>query len=228
MCNVTQKLMITTVAILLVTGCEQRRDTDTTSFEDGDCPLVLAIVVDLSGSCTELFADGGKGYDFLLGVLDKYQRAVPTEGKVIIAQLSAADNPLLYEGSPADLRRDYPSAAAFRDDVLSKSNPSGSRLHEGMNATFEYILKHRAVQQGARPAVFLLSDLLDNGIDGGDYEQQVVARLQDFGAKDGIAGFYFVDQSQTDKWTAALASAGVKDYRVTDKIVAHPPLPSFD
>lgn len=209
-------------------GCEKRNAEEASSFVEDDCEVVLAIVVDLSGSCSDLFADDGRGYDFLMGALAKYQRAEPAGGKVIIAQLSASDNPLLYEGSSVDLRRDYASAAAFRDDILSHGNPSGSRLHEGMAATFDYILKHRAVQQGARPAVLLLSDLIDNGSDGEQYEQEVVDHLEEFSKRSGVAGFYFVHQSQTDKWQSALADAGVKDFRVTDQIVAHPPLPSFD
>ena len=213
--------------LVFLVGCEKRINTDVANFDDGDTEYVLAIVVDMSGSCADLFNDGGRGYGFLMDVLTKYQRAVPTDGKVIIAQMSATDNPLLYEGSPAELRRDFPSAKAFRDSILAKSNPSASRLHEGMAATFKYILRHRAVRHGAKPAVFLLSDLLDNASQP-EHEQQVLDSLQEFADKDGICGFYFVHQTETAKWDEALADAGVKDYRVSDQIVAHPPLPLFD
>jgi hypothetical protein len=214
---------------VILSGCEQRDKTESSSFNNDDSEVVLALVLDLSSSSIELFQEDRVGLQFTRSLIEHYQRAYPgRNGKLILAQLSGGGDPLLWEGNPTDLLRDYDSYGSLHQMLVSKSNPNGSRIHEGLSRTFDYLLKHRAVQDGARPAVFVLSDMLDNGADGTKYEQRVMVSLKEFGKRGGISGFYFVHQSQLERWRTNLTDAGVTDCLVSADIVARPPLPSFD
>lgn len=213
----------------LLTGCELRTASQYSSFSDDESEYVLALVLDLSSSSVHLFDEDEVGFEFTMNLIDNYMRAAPGRaGRLILVQVSASDNPLLWEGNPAELRSEFSTAEEFRKMLMSKSNPAGSRIHEGLARTFEYLLSHRAVTGGAKPGVFVLSDMMDNGSGGAEFEKQLNDSLEEFGKRGGIAGFYFVDQSLVTKWERNLANSKIRDSRVTANIVAHPPLPSFD
>ena len=215
--------------VVICAGCEKRTAEQHSRFPTDDSDFVLVLVLDLSTSSVSLFDDDKPGYEFTMKLIEHYTRAVPgRNGRLILAQVSASDNPLLWEGEAGQLRRDFSNPRAFREKLLSKSNPHGSRIHEGLARTFEYLLKHQSVQGGAKPAVFVLSDMMDNGKDGAEYEKKLVASLKEFGEKGGISGFYFVDQSLLTKWQTILNNAGIKECFVTPDIVADPPMPNFD
>src|SRR5262249_18456628 len=76
--------------------------------------MILVFDIDLSGSFNKLMADDGYAYSYIMDVLQKYsQSRVGTEDKLIIAQLSGTEHPLLWEGKPSQLRKDFPSAEAL-------------------------------------------------------------------------------------------------------------------
>ena len=217
------------LGVILLAGC-QRRDVSTRSrFEDPRSEYVLALVLDLSGSTATLFNEDQPGYEFMMKLIDHYMRSVPGDGgTLILLQVSGNDNPLLWEGSPIQLQQDFSDANAFREMLLAKSQPSGSRVNEGLAKTLKYLLKHRSIQHGAKPGIFVLSDMEDNGPSGSKYEAEVLESLKDFGRRGGITGLYFVDQTLVEKWEKHFRDAALRDFRVTPDFVVHPPLPSFD
>ena len=222
-------LCLLAILLLISVGCKKRTAEQHSNFPEDESDYVLALVLDLSTSSVGLFDDDKEGYEFTMNLIEHYTRAVPGRtGKLILVQVSASNNPLLWEGEAGELRRDFPTAATFREKLLSKSDPNGSRIHEGLARTFDYLLHHQAVRGGAKPAVFVLSDMMDNGKDGAEYEKKLVASLKEFGEKGGISGFYFVDQSLLTKWQTILNNAGIKECFVTPDIVADPPMPNFD
>src|SRR3989442_16036297 len=118
----------------------------------------------------------GKGYEFTMRVADRYFRnSIGSNNRLIIAQLSATDRALLYDGTPVQLRQDFPSANEFREFLLKKSHPAGSRIFDGVADAFEYMLTDPSFASGkTRMAVFVLSDFDDNFPNPEKSEQRVV------------------------------------------------------
>lgn len=232
MCHDTKLSLLGFCCLLLsvVCGCAPRRQVEATPLRNDESEYVLAILLDLSGSFAHLMAEDGKAYDFALIVMDRYFRdRIGTNDKMIIAQVSGTDRALLWEGTPLDLRREFPSADAFRDFLLSKADPGGSLVHEGLARTVEYVTSDPQVASGkAKSAIFVLSDMLDNGPDGRESQERAARALAAYSQKGGVVGLYYVDQSLVAQWRQILRDAKIPDYCVECEIVGKPPLPSFE
>lgn len=215
--------------MILFVGCQRRSDESRTGFDEPQSEYVLALVLDLSSSSVDLFNEDQAGYEFMMKLIDHYMISVPGDaGRIVLVQISASDNPLLWEGSPLQLQQDFSSPNEFREMLLAASKPSRSRVNEGLAKTLKYLLKHRSIRQGAKPGIFVLSDMEDNGAFGSRYEAEVLESLKEFGRRGGISGLYFVNQSLVEKWEKHFRDAELADFRVTPDFVVHPPLPSFD
>ena len=216
-------------AILLQASCTPIQPGEQTVFEKPETEQLIVIALDLSGSFAELMTKDGIAYRFALATVDRFLREHPgREGRLIIAQLSATGNPLLWEGTPAQLRKDFASQEAFRDFLLSKSNPHGSRINEGIANSLDYVANHQAVRSNnAKAALFVLSDMMDNDPDGAEQLKHAEASLVDFADAGGVVGLYYVHQSQLIDWRRRIETAGMKDYRIQCEIVSAPDLPSF-
>ena len=218
---------------LFFAGCSRHNEDDaqiSLGREDAECVIVIA--VDLSGSFADRMTRQGKGYDFTSRVIDTYfKNSIGTSNRIIIAQLSAEDRTtLLWDGTPVQLRQAFPSASDFRHFLLSKSNPNGSRLHDGVADALDYVLSEPSVEQGKtkRLALFVLSDFDDNAPNPDQSEKRLVQSLQAFSQKSGIVGFYFLDQPKVPIWRGHLRKSGIKNWVCESEIVAYPALPSFE
>ncbi len=222
------KKIITISLLISVLGCEPRKE-DSKTFVDDDCQFKVAILLDLSGSFEHLMCEGGKAYQFALNVLDHYFRErLGTDDKLIIAQISGADRSLLWEGTPLQLRQNFPSAKAFGEFLRIKSDPSESHIHDSIIHSLEYITSDPAIMNGqAKSAVFILSDMLDNG-SSQDSKKQAIEALSTYAEKGGVVGMYYVDQFLVSEWRKELQNAGVKELCVESEIVGVPRLPNFD
>ena len=187
---------------------------------------VVVVGIDLSGSFLHLMADKGKAWEFLLRVIARYLRGNGNE-KLILVQLSGNTGALLWDGTPAQLRKDFPDQEAFRKHLLSKADPNASRLHDGITESLEYLTTLSGVTPKTKCALLVLSDMDDNRSAPGS-EQRLVQALSSFGKRGGAVGLYFVDQPFVNRWRANLGTAGVKHTVVEPSIVASPILPSFD
>ncbi len=221
-------------AALLVAGCTKYSEQDdapqvSLGREDADCMIVIA--VDLSGSFADQMTRDGKAYAFTMRVADNYFRnSIGTKNRIVIAQLSAPDRqPLLWDGTPVQLRQDFAAAADFRDFLLSKSHPAGSRIHDGVADALDYVLSDPGVANGkTRTALFVLSDFDDNAPNPAQSEQRLVQGLHAFGKKNGVVGFYFLEHPKVPIWRRHLQQSGIKNWVCESEIVAYPPLPTFE
>ena len=188
---------------------------------------VVVLAVDLSGSFLDLMAEKGKAWEMLLRVIDRYLRGNGHE-KLILVQLSAAGTePMLWDGSPVQLRKDFPDREAFRRFLLHKANPAGSRLHDSITSSLEYVATLTGTNAKTKRVLCCLSDFDDNQSSAGS-EQRLIQALSAFGKQNGAVGFYFLDHHRVAGWRANLKAAGVKNYVVESQIVTSPTLPSFD
>lgn len=219
------------VAVLLFTGCAKRQEQQVTStFQPRDSEYVLAVVIDLSGSFAEMMADDGKAHAFLLYVLDRYFRdRIGTNDRVVLSQISSSGKSLLWDGTPTQLRREFPTPEQFRDFLLARSVPDGSFVHESLADTLEYIMSDPNIVAGtAKPAMFVLSDMVDTGQKTANLKQRLLGSLAKYAQLGGVVGLYFVDEHRLFAWRRILQEAGMRDCIVESQIVSSPTLPQFE
>ena len=199
-------------------------------FQRSETECIVMIVIDLSGSFAHQMADEGKAYEFALRIYDQYFRDRIGNDKdvLIVSQLSGTHRSLLWRGSPLELRHKFSSSSEFRDFLLANADPNGSVIHDGIAHSLEYLSSDPALANGnARSAVFVLSDLLDNGVDPEKSGPRVSKALSDYARKNGVVGMYYVDQDLVLPWRQTLQAAGIRDYRVECIIDENPDLPSL-
>lgn len=221
--------ILLTVLLVSTAGCEKRTPVEPTVFARADDEYRLTIMVDLSGSFADKMADEGHAYRFALQVIDEYFRnRIGFNDTLVIAQISAS-KPLLWEGKPLDLRREFPSAGAFRDFLLQKSDPNGSLVYDGIHTTLEYLLMDPGVRGGrTKSALLVLSDLVDTGPEPGPRARRLKQTLAEYAACGGTVGLYYVDTSLLGIWTKVLSETGVQEFAVESEIVGKPHLPTFE
>lgn len=229
--NATLKLgaagvVVAAVLVYLVVDSTRQAPEENPVATGQEYERVVMLQVDLSGSFLQLMAEKGKAYEFLLRVLDRYMRGNANE-KLILGQLSGSNASLLWDGTPAQLRKDFPDQAAFRKHLLAKADPNSSRLHDGMTDALRYLKGLPGVTAKTKCALLVLSDLEDNWSAAGS-EQRLVTELREFGKRGGAVGFYFVDLHRVEGWKGHLRSAGVKHHVVESSIVTTPSLPALD
>ncbi len=226
------KVVLCILMAFLVTtpgGCAKRPTAEASIFGDDETAYVVTILLDLSGSFSEMMAKKGKAYEFALAVIDRYFRdRVGSRDKIIIAQISRNKRALLWEGTPAQLRHEFPTPESFRDFLLAKADPSGSLVNEAIARALEYMMGDPQISSGkAKSALFVLSDMEDNGPDPTTSEQRVCQALANYAKLRCAAGFYYVDQDIIPVWQRRLTEAGFKDVRVKAGF-AMPDLPNFE
>lgn len=211
-------------------GCEPRRQSQANSLPDQQNEFVLTLLLDLSGSYGTLMAEDGQASRFTLRLIDRYFRdRVGTSDKIIIGQLSGSDTPLLFEGTPLELRRRFPSADAFGDFLVASSHPGGSRIHDGIADAIDYLLADSGVSSGkTQSAVLVLSDMLDNVANAEASKTRLLRSLTAYGQHNGSVGLYWVNQSQVIEWRSQLQNCGIQNHVVESEIVTNPPVPSFE
>jgi hypothetical protein len=186
------------------------------------------VAIDVSGSFGEYMAKNGKGYEFLQRALDKYfSDRIGGNDQIVITQLSGG-HPLLWQGTPHQLRLDFPDQNVFRDYLLSHADQNGSRINMGLAESLDYVLHTHSVAQGkAKTIALVLSDMLDNHPDQDASEQQFLDALTRY-ARRGAIAFYFVDQYKMAQLRKKTEQAGFRWSIIEGDIHGNPPLPSYE
>lgn len=216
--------------LAILSGCEKRREVKgNTTFSTRENQYVAVIVMDLSGSFSQLMAEDGKAYRFAAHVVDEYFRNRDAlDDKLILAQISGTQRSLLWEGTPQQLRKNFPTAEAFRDFVLRKADNRGSLVHEGLANVVDYVAADPQFAKGRSAATLLvLSDMQDTD-NNPDSRRRLMESLSEFGKLDGAVGIYFCDQLEIANWKQRLADCGIQNSVVESEIVGQPQLPSFE
>jgi hypothetical protein len=216
--------------LALLGGCDsgtEEKNAVTVKGDDPDCLIFVGI--DLSGSFYEFMTKDGQAHKFLMRVIDTYFRnSIGANNRIVIAQLSATQRALLWDGSPVQLRQQFPSSEKFQDFLQRKCNPNGSRIYDGIADGFDYVLSDPAVSDGkTKTAVFVLSDFIDNLSDP-KAEDRLARSLTAYAKTKGVIGFYFLEHSRVSGWRQHLRDAGIKQWVCESEIVASPTLPTFD
>lgn len=214
--------------LCLLVGCERTRHREEAAAFHEDHEYVCVVAIDLSGSFQHQMADNGHAYSFLMSVLKRYfDDHSGTHDKIILAQLSGTNRSLLWEGTPRELRQEFPTATKFREFLLKNAHPNGSVIHEGVRHALEYVASDVHVVNGkARSAFFVLSDMLDNAPDTEASRDKLLQALATYAKQGHIVGFYFVDQLEVAPWRQRLRDAGLRQFRVEAEFYGTPPFPT--
>lgn len=228
--------------LFFLVGCGAKRELSESPFQQNDTTYQITLLFDMSGSFAPMMAEEGKAYQFALQIVDRYFRdRIGMDDELIIAVISGSDRAPIWQGQPLDLRKDYPSAKAFRDALVTKAENivrtnatdgdliSPSNVHECITNTLDYVLTEPGIADGrVKASLFILSDMLDGAPEPEKSRQVAVDGLSRFGEAGGTVGIYYCDQSQVADWRKILPEAGIKHWRVESGIVSRPMLPSFE
>lgn len=220
------------LALVLSLGCEARRSREgQLAVDEERREYLIAVAIDLSGSYQELMLGGnGKAWQFIGGLINSLSMArAGADDRIIISQISGSKKALLWEGSLQSLRRDFPSAQAFRSFLLGKAEATGSRVHESVGDLVDYITEYPGVKEGkTKSALFILSDMEDNFPDSESTKQRLISSFRSYAKTGGMVGIYWCDSQFCGEWKRHLTEAGFKNVIVESAIVAAPSLPRFE
>src|SRR5438876_3144945 len=104
---------------------------------------------------------------------------------MILSQISAKQNALLWDGKPRSFARDFPTPQAFREFLQKRSDPNGSRVYSALADSIEYLLLQHENNPKLKSAVLVFSDMEDNGPEANSKERLIDA-LKAYGKKGGV------------------------------------------
>lgn len=234
--------------LVFLVGCGAKREEAGTPFQTKDTTYQVTLLFDMSGSFEPLMAEQGKAYHFACQVVDRYFRdRIGMDDEMIVAKIAGSSRALLWQGTPQQLRQDFPTAAAFRDMLLAVERKAtidtfqevtdeqgnkylaGSNIHQCITNTLDYAISEPGIADGkVKSAVFVCSDMLDSAPDPEKTKQEALESLTRFGQAGGVVGMYFVDQTLVGGWRTLLGGADIKHWRVESEIASRPILPSFE
>lgn len=217
------------ILLVLLAGCERRDTSDVSPFQQEHCDYVLTIAIDLSDGFREYMTADGKAYDLILRAIEQYFRdRIGGHDQIIITQLSGNKRPLLWQGTPQQLRREFPDSTSFREFLLGHSEPKGCRLNDGIADTIDYTLRTESIKRGnAKSALMILSKMLDDQPEQEASDARLMKALTTY-ARRGHIGFYFCDALRMTEITEKLEKAGFAMHTLECDIHGRPPLPSFE
>ena len=180
--------------ILLLPGCAKHQETDTRVIRPPEWNFILIFLVDPSRRFAEKKFDAA-AHRFLVGTAENYFRGrSEPDDRVLLASLTdEGGSPLLWQGTPRDLRRQFDTPEALRDFVTQHSRPT-KHVYASLAKTLDYVSDLPPVHDGkAKAVVVVLSDMLD---DSKTREQDLVkaaAALKRFTALRSEIGHWWVD-----------------------------------
>lgn len=217
------------VFAMLALGCEKVEESQVSTLQPESCEYVVMVAIDMSQSFCKQMAEDGKAYDFMQQVVEKYFRdRIGGNDQIIITQLSGNNRPLLWQGTPFQLRKNFPDKAAFRNFLLANADSDASRINDGIHESLRYLMRTHSVGRGnAKTATLILSDMEDSFDDQDESGKRLISSLTNY-AKRGSIGFYYCSQHRMEDIEDKLAEAGITMYMLECDIHGNPPLPSFE
>ncbi len=215
------------VLILLLGGCGgcARHDTSkSVTFEQEESEYTLLIVADI-----DVIQSNPRAFEFVTYAVEHYfKERVGTHDQIIISGLSGNKRPLLFQGTPRDLRREMPTEEAFRK-YLTAHSEQGRRINDGIAESLDYVAHTSSVKRGkAAPIALIVSSMVDGEPESKESDERVMAELIKFGKAGGQMAFYFCDQQRMAAVREKMEKAGFGWEILECDIHGRPPLPSYN
>ncbi|WP_050769461.1 hypothetical protein [Blastopirellula marina] len=225
---------IACLSALSIGGCIESQATQVNQkpFETQELDACLAVVVDMSGSFHDQWDD--RAYTLFLQLIDRFfTEGMGSESRVVLGQLSDNQNAILFEGTPAEMRRRFRSPEELNEFLKANSDPKSSPVFEATGKTVEFMSSMPGVTERTRLLTVVLSDMADSEQDPETRSQkgfQMLDSLKRYRAQGGGLALYFVSQEETARWRRILSDAGFEpgQYVIEHEMVANAQLPRFD
>lgn len=219
---------------LASTGCIESHATqaDSQPFETQELDAALAVIVDMSGSFHDAWDD--RAYKLFLQLIDRYfTEGMGTESRVVLGQLSANGNIILFEGTPAEMRNRFRSPEDLNEYLQQHSDPASSPVFQVTGKTVEFMSAMPGVTEKTRLLTVLLSDMEDSEPSAElrrENGYKMLDSLKKYREQGGGLALYFVSQEETARWRRILSDAGFEpgSYVIEHEMVAQAKLPRFD
>lgn len=221
------------VTLLLASGCiVATPKSKRAPLETKPVDAVLVVGVDLSGSFAADFSE--RAYPLLLNVMQSFfVEQMGDDCKVVLSQISSHDDVVLFEGTPRDLRRRFPSPDALAAFLLANSKPNSSPVFKAMNQTLHYVNQMADIGEQTEVLTVVISDLRDSEKDRAVWKKKgfrMLEELKRYQQRGGAIALYYVDLEQVDLWKRILEAAKFEPgmFVISNDLVEDPQLPSFD
>lgn len=224
---------------LLVTpiGCIQEPVTQAhRPFEARELDACLAIAIDMSGSFRDSWEKDGKAFRLFFEMMEQFfNEQVGEETEVILCQISNNEQAVIFQGTPEQLKRRFPSPTEFNQFLKDHSDPNSSRVYDATHQMLEHVNRLEGITESTRLMTVVLSDMNDSQ-KRNDEEQwkssgnRMLTSLTKYRERGGALALYFVDQDEMPRWRKIIGEAGFTPgmYVVEDELVETPLLPKFD
>lgn len=202
--------VVCSLVLISMTGCKPPARAKEARPEGFDVPAIdnhLSIAIDVSGSFLPEMAEKGRAYKLCLAAIDKFFRDRKSTNKLLIVQISGSQSPILFEGSPQAFMQSYPSADSFRRFLLSKADPSGSRVYESIADAMEHVDQLAGMTKATKKTILVLSDM-DNNVGAATGFNRLDRCLRQWATDGGNVGLYFVNQKTAPHWRNAMKAYG--------------------
>jgi hypothetical protein len=224
------------VVVIFLQGCSPRdrtakKDSDPLPFANAKPPkLLIVYVFDLSGSYTGQLET--RIWPFFSKLQDSLSRERPLEDdQVVISQLSAAPNPLVWSGSSKNLKKSFGSSSEFKKKLIAASNPNGSPCYMAVANVLHYVNEMPNVKSGAsKVLVIVASDMDDNDPDAVKSRASFINELRQLHTQSqGGVLFVGVDQYLKPRLENELATAQFpgERYKIVQSFEHDIPLPNL-
>tara|TARA_R110002049_G_scaffold309101_2_gene516882 strand:+ start:1470 stop:2168 length:699 start_codon:yes stop_codon:yes gene_type:complete len=227
--------LIVSVALVLASaiGCVRSESLGKPApFEQRSVDACLAVVVDLSGSFHGSLDE--RAYALFNDLSQQFfADTMGTESRFVLAQLSASDDIVLFEGTPRDLRQRFRSPGELSEFLKSNADPAGSQVYESVRRTIDYVSAINGVDEQTRIMTVIFSDMRESESDQQlrrEQGYQMLDALRRYRETGGGLAMYFVGKEQTSVWDRILKEAGFErgHYIIENELTESPQLPRMD
>lgn len=207
-----------------MSGCARRDTSRPVTFEQEETDYTLLIVADI-----DIISTNPRAFDFVTYAVEHYfKERVGTKDQIIISGLSGNKRPLLFQGTPRDLRREMPTEAEFRKYLVARSE-KGRRINDGIAESLDFLAHTSSVKRGkAAPIALIVSSMVDGEPESKESDDRVMAELIKFGKAGGELAFYFCDQQRMAAVREKMEKAGFGWEILECDIHGRPPLPTYN
>lgn len=204
-------------------------------FEDDETEILLTLCLDTTGSFEEQLlgkrGEEGKGYRTFVQILDRFQRAhQQSKNRLVVTRIYGSRKSILIDAEPDTFAQQFPDSKSFKDFLLTKPDPGGSRVYDSLRDTIDYmVLQHEGAKK-MKSMILIFSDMDDNVRDSANSKQLLVESLRAYAKLDGVIGIYGCELNTVPEWSRILSGAGFKAgrYVVEPDIKQNPKLPVLD
>lgn len=179
---------------------------------------MFGVAIDASGSYLEHALLAFKHFSASKDLF--FREATGARSRIVISQISATTNGVIYDGAPRAFSEQFGSPESFQTFLASKVNPAASRVYLSLAETVEWFNRQHAQNDGMKSAIVVYSDMVDTH--GG--KERLLAALKVYSQYQGSVWLYWVQDDQA--WETILSECGIVPH-VEPKFRADPPLPQF-